>query len=138
MLNKTQKPSENDIIKFIGNRSKLWAGIHNYVRNNYNFTPELVFTTKTDGWAVRYRRSGRTLAYFYPEYGAFTALIILGAKEVAKVEMVKDKLNKNVKTVFDSTKQLHDGRWLWIRVLDKSDVDSIILLINAKKKPRNE
>ena len=64
--------------------------------------------------------------------------MILGKKEAEKANLIKAKLNKEVQTVFDNTEQLHDGRWLWIRVLTNSDVDSIKLLLSAKRKPKNE
>ena len=137
MLNKSERPSESQIIKFIGSRVDLWWHIHKYVHGNYDFRPELIFFTKKYGWAIRYRKSGKTLCYFFPEDDAFSILIVLGAKESEQVELIKNKLNKKIKTIFEDAEQLHDGRWMWIRILEKSDVDSLILLLNAKKKPKN-
>lgn len=138
MLNKSERPSESDIVKLIGSRVDLWESIHTYVKQNYTFEPELAFFTKKYGWTIRYRRSGRTLCYFFPEEDAFSILIVLGAKEAAKVEAVKSTLNEEVAAVFDNTEQLHDGRWMWIRILDQSDLDSLIVLLNAKKKPKKQ
>ena len=137
MRNKSERPSESQIIKFIGSRVDLWWNIHKYVNGSYDFRPELVFFTKKYGWTIRYRKSGKTLCYFFPEDDAFSILIVLGAKESEKVELIKNKLNKKVKTIFENEEQLHDGRWIWIRILEKSDIDSLILLLNAKKKPKN-
>ena len=61
----------------------------------------------------------------------------IGAKESEKVESIKKNLNKTVKNIFEDTEQLRDGRWMWIRILEKSDIDSLILLLNAKRKPKN-
>lgn len=137
MLNKAVKPSESEILRFIGSRADLWKNIHKYVNENYDFKPELVFFTKKYGWTIRYKKSRKTLCYFFPEDDAFSILIVLGAKESEKVESIKKKLNKTVKTIFENTEQLRDGRWMWIRILDKSDIDSLILLLNAKRKPKN-
>ncbi len=138
LLNKGKKPSKEEIKKTIGERLSLWLEIHQYIEENYDFTQELVFFTKKYGWAIRYRRQGRTMAYFFPEQGAYSALLILGKKESEEVNLMKNKLNKQVKSVFDNTEQLHDGRWLWIRALTKPDVDSLKLLLSAKRKPKNE
>ena len=135
MLNKAVKPSEKEIVEFIGNKANLWNQVHKYVNENYDFKPELTFFTKKYGWTIRYRKSGKTLCYFFPENDAFSILIVLGAKESEKIELVKKKLNKAVKTVFENTEQLRDGRWMWIRILEKSDVDSLTLLLTAKRKP---
>jgi hypothetical protein len=61
---------------------------------------------------------------------------VLGKKESEKVDLIKNKLNVNVKSVFENTEQLHDGRWLWIRALTKKDIKSIIILLEAKRKPK--
>ncbi|MCP4135135.1 MAG: DUF3788 domain-containing protein [bacterium] len=137
MLNKAVRPSEGEMLEFIGSRVDLWERIHNYVKEHYDFKPELAFFTKKYGWTIRYKKSGRTLCYFFPEDGAFSILIVLGAKESANVESIKKKLNKKVRTVFENTEQLRDGRWMWIRMLEKSDIDSLVLLLTAKRKPKD-
>jgi hypothetical protein len=94
-----------------------------------------VFFTKKRGWTIRYRKSGKTLGYFFPEDNAFSVLLVLGDKESEKVDSIKNRLEARIKSVFENTEQLHDGRWLWIRVLTKSDVESVKLLLQAKRKP---
>ena len=136
LLNKDQKPSEEEIVNTIAEKLPLWHEMHKFIEQHYNFTPELVFFTKKYGWTIRYRRSGKTLGYFFPENGAFSVLIVLGKKESEKVDSIKSNLNAQVRSVFETTEQLHDGRWLWIRVLAKSDVESIKLLFQAKLKPK--
>lgn len=136
LLNKQETPSDNQIHNYIGSRVELWDSIHTYVKAHYEFKPELVFFTKKYGWTIRYRRSGKTLCYFFPEEDAFSILIVLGAKEAANLETMRHEVNDNIMTVFDTTEQLHDGRWMWVRILDKSDLESLILLLNAKKKPK--
>lgn len=136
LLNKEEMPSDTQIQMYIGSRAKLWHEIHTYVNTHYDFKPELVFFTKKYGWTIRYRRSGKTLCYFFPEEDAFSLLIVLGAKEADNLEMMRSEINENIMTVFDRTEQLHDGRWMWVRILDQSDLESLILLLNTKKKPK--
>jgi hypothetical protein len=136
LLNKDKRPSKEEIVESIGEKSSLWLEIHKFIEENYNFTPELVFFTKKYGWTIRYRKSGKTLGYFFPENGAFSVLLVLGKKETDKVDYIKNKLNSKVKSVFENTEQLHDGRWLWIRILTKSDIESIKLLLQVKRKPK--
>jgi hypothetical protein len=138
LLNKGNKPTKDEIENAIGERLSHWLEIHQYIEKNYDVIQELVFFTKKYGWAVRYRRQGKTMAYFFPEQGAYSVLLILGKKEAEEVESIKDKFSKEIQRIFDNTEQLHDGRWLWIRVLTKLDVDSIKLLLSAKRKPKNE
>lgn len=136
LLNKEKTPSQEEIIDTIGDTASLWLEIHEYIEDNYDFVPELKFFAKNHGWTIRYRKSGKTLVYFFPEDGAFSILLVLGKKEADKVEAAKSQLNGKVKTVFENTEQLHDGRWLWIRVQTQADIESIKLLLKAKRKPR--
>ena len=91
LLNKDKRPSEEEIAKTIGEKSSLWLEIHQFIGENYNFAPELVFITKGYGWTIRYRKNGKTLAYFFPENGAFSVLLVLGKKEADKVDLIKSK-----------------------------------------------
>jgi len=45
------------------------------------------------------------------------------------------QFNAKIRKVIAETEQLYDGRWLWIRVLEQSDVDDIIELLKLKRKP---
>jgi hypothetical protein len=137
LLNKAIRPNESRIESYIGSRLKLWRDIHQYLADRYDFAPELVFFTKKYGWTIRYRRSGKTLCYFFPEDDAFSILIVLGAKESEKVALIKDKLNQKAIDVFENTEQLRDGKWMWMRILEKSDLESLKLFIGAKKKPKD-
>jgi hypothetical protein len=135
-LDKNHPPSENEIAVALGAAKELWLDIHNYIERNYDFDPELTFFTKKYGWSIRYRRSKKTLCYLFPEKDAFSALIVLGRKEAERIDVEKDRLNETVRSIFENTEQFHDGRWMWIRIKEISDIASIKLLLAAKKKPK--
>lgn len=136
MLDRDNQPTEDELSKTIGEKSSLWDKMRKYLEEYYDFIPELVFYGKKHGWTIRYRKSGKTLCSLFPEKDAFTVLVVLGKKEVEKMYSLIDKLNSDVRSVFENTEQLHDGRWLWIRVLSEDDIESIKLLMNAKRKPK--
>ncbi len=138
LLDKTKRPSKEEIEKFLGEKLSLWLELHEYIGENYDFTKEVTFFTKKYGWSIKYKRKNRTMIYLFPEQGAFSALLVLGKKESEEVNSLKDKLNVQIKAVFDNTEQLHDGRWLWIRLLTDSDIDSLKLLMHAKHKPKKK
>ena len=136
LLDKEYKPSDEEIIAAIGEK-RLWLELNNYIEQNYDFTPELVFYGKKYGWTTRYRnKSKKTLISLFPEHGAFSALVVLGKKEVEKIMDVHDQLSPSTQNVINDTEQLHDGRWLWIRVLEASHVEDIKQLLKAKRKPK--
>ena len=74
----------------------------------------------------------------FPEHGAFSVLIVLGKKEAEKALAMADEFGANARAVLEDTEQLHDGRWLWIRVLDVDDAEDVERLLRAKRKPREQ
>ena len=137
ILDKAHKPSEKRILSYLGKRAQAaWLDIISFLKTNYDMRPEIDYGGIKYGWSIRYRKSGKSLCTLFPERGAFTILIVLGKKEVG---LFKDKIkdfSKNFVKLFKSAKQFHDGRWLWIRVLKKSDTKDIKSLLIIKKKPK--
>ena len=137
MLNREIEPTEKDVVRHLGAKAAvLWSSLREYLSVHYEHIPELDFGGRNYGWSIRYRKSGKTLVTLYPERNAFTALVVLGKKEVGKTEGFQDKLSIRVRKLLQETDQLHDGRWLWIRPSSKADVQSIKLLLSAKRQPK--
>jgi hypothetical protein len=134
MLNKDQDPSEEEILTTIGN-TDLWLELKNYIDQSYDFIPEKVFYGKKYGWTIRYRKSGKTLCSLFPEHGAFTTLVVLGTKEGEKSSQILDDLTPSTRQLLGSTNQMHDGKWLWIRVLKPDHVEDIKHLLALKRIP---
>ena len=137
MLNKERQPTEEEMLDTIG-QTAAWLDLRQYLEENYDFTPELVFYGKKYGWTVRYRKSGKTLCSLFPEKGAFTALVVLGKKEAGKALAMLDEFSPGVRTLLGGAEQLHDGRWLWIRVLTIAEANDIKELLRVKRRPRKD
>jgi len=137
-LDKLHLPSEYEISSALGPSEALWLDIRKYIEQAYNSPPEWIYFTKKYGWSIRYRKSKKTLCYLFPENTSFSMLIVLGSKEAEQVNSIKDSLSESVKQVFESTEQVHDGKWMWIRVKNIHDVLSIKSLLTAKKRPNRK
>jgi hypothetical protein len=136
ILEKERKPTEKEIFRHLGKSAKgRWIELVSFLEENYSFSPELVFGGAKYGWAIRYRKSGKTLCTLLPEAGSFTTLVVLGKKEVEGVEENKAQFGEHVFKVFKEARQFHDGRWLWIRILKKSDISDVERLLSIKKRP---
>ncbi len=137
MFNRDKKPSERSILSKIGTRgSKLWKQLRAYLKVNYDFKPELLFGGQKYGWCYKYRRKNKTLCVLFPETKAFTVLVVLGKKEVAQFEADLLKFNKDTQGLFRVARQYHDGKWVYKRVLNKSDLRDVIMLIKLKRGTR--
>jgi hypothetical protein len=135
LLNRELVPSIDQIKQTIGKDVLLfWNDIWNYIQDAYEINPELVFYGKKYGWCYRFRKSSKTLFTIFPENGTFTILITLGKKEIDKLDF--KNLSEYTKNIFNYTPQLHDGRWLWIRVLKADVISDIKLLLQSKRRPK--
>jgi hypothetical protein len=137
MLDKEHPPTGRDIADYLGrDAAEAWDDVTAFLTENYDFTPETVFGGRKYGWGVRYRRSGKSLCTLHPEKGAFTVLIVLGGKETEQALEALTDFSPGVAATISGAKQYHDGRWLWLRVLEKNDTADIKRLLQIKKKPR--
>ena len=137
LLNGDRKPSERSILAAIGTRgSKLWKQLRAYLKVNFDFSPELLFGGQKYGWCYKYRRKNKTLCVLFPETKAFTVLVILGRKEVTQFETDLSKFNKDTLGLFKAARQYHDGKWLYKRVLNRSDLMDVLELIKMKRGKR--
>jgi len=135
MLEKNHQPTEQEILETIG-ETEAWLDLKKYLEENYDFEPEQVFYGKKYGWTIRYRKSGKTLCSLFPEKGAFTVLVVLGKKEAEKVISNIDEYGAGLRELIETTERLHDGSWLWIRVITMEDAADIKKLLAAKRKPK--
>jgi hypothetical protein len=137
LIDRNHKPGKEDIYKAIGNDAKKgWDGIQKFMAKYYEIEPETVFYGSNYGWNIRYRKSGKTLCSLFPEKGSFTFLIVLGKKEVERAIEMLNEFDKTIQDIILNTEQLHDGRWLWIRVYKNEKMEDMKKLIQIKRKTR--
>jgi hypothetical protein len=136
MMDGTHTPVEKQITDFIGEPAKgAWVKLRQFLKENYDIAPEMIFDKK-HGWDVRYRKSGKTLVTLTPEKGAVRILIVLGREESEKALSMRNELSPKMSKLIENTKQLHDGRWLWIRLFQAKDAEDIEKLLPIKRKPK--
>ncbi len=137
LLDDKRKPTEKIILYNLGTRaSTLWKQLRTFLKVNYDFNPDWIFGGQKYGWCYRYRRKGKTLCGLFPESKAFTVMVVLGKKEIAQFEEHISDFNEGTRMFFKSARHYHDGKWLYKRVLNKSDLRDVIALIRIKRRVR--
>lgn len=132
-LDGDKRPRARDIHTALGTReARLWTQVRAFLKKNYDFTPELIYYGNKYGWCYKYRRKGKTLCVLFPETKAFTVLVTMGKKEVAQFEDNAGRFNEITRALFETAYQYHDGKWLYKRVLNRSDLQDVISLIKMK------
>jgi hypothetical protein len=61
---------------------------------------------------------------------------VYGKKEIDKFTVQESEFAPSIVDVFHNTKKLHDGKWLWIQVTDKTFLRDVKKLIAIKRKPK--
>jgi D-lyxose ketol-isomerase len=136
MMDGTHAPTEEEIAAFTDEPARAaWVKLTRFLKENYDIAPEKIFDKK-QGWDVRYRKSGKTLITLTPEKTAVRVLMVLGREESEKALSMRNELSAKMYRQIEDTKQLHDGRWLWIRLFTAEDVEDIERLLPVKRKPR--
>lgn len=132
-LDGLRKPRPEDIQNALGTRrSRLWEKLRAFLGKDYEYQPELMFYGKKYGWCYRYRRKSKTLCVLFPEMKAFTVLTTLGKKEIVQFEARRADFNENTCRIYSGAYQYHDGKWLYKRVLNNSDLRDVMHLIRIK------
>ena len=135
MLDRNKQPNGDEIQDFVGQPlGGLWVAFDSYLKEAYAVEPQPCFSPKS-GWSFRYRKGSRPLCEIIPEHGAFTVLVVLGAKEAAQALTALETFAPNVRGCLENARAFHDGRWLWIRVQGEQDIADIQRLILLKRKP---
>ncbi len=134
MMDGTHIPLEPEMANFIGEPAQgAWVKLRKFLKENYDIEPEMMYDKK-HGWDVRYRKSGKTLITLTPEKGAIRILLVLGREESEKALSMRNELTPQMYRLIENTKQLHDGRWLWIRLFQSKDAEDIEKLLPIKRK----
>ena len=133
-LERDHQPTRKQVLDALGTRRPLWDELTRFIADNYRMRGEWSFGGTKYGWNLWYRKGGKTLVTLYPQKEGLTAQIVLGKDQTAQA--LDLRLGKNVGMVLKETPQLHDGRWLFIKVRRERDVKDVQQLLRIKRPPR--
>jgi len=133
-VDKQHRPTIKEIHEAIEPKKELWEKLHRFVNDNYRVKQDLAFYGKNYGWAMRFRKGGKTLLSIYPANGGFTVQIILGETHTKKASSLK--LGKKVRNVLENAHPFPEGRWLFIRIGSQKDVTDVQNLLLLKERAR--
>jgi hypothetical protein len=140
LTDKNIPPSDEDMVKVIGQPlAEAWTELRRFLVETYAIEPYLQCGGPRYGWNLQHRKGGRPLCEIYPEYGSFTALVILGKKELEQALERLETFGPTVQQALVDSPRYHDGCWMYMRISDpltcQQDVQDIEQLILIKKKP---
>lgn len=133
------QPTAGQISDYIA--SPLWENLNEFLRESYQVEPSYAYSgcSGQPGWNVKYQKAGRSLCTLYPMQGFFIAMVVIGNKEQAEMELILPTLSAHVQGLYASAASVMGGRWLMVHVTDArvlEDVKQLIQIRRKVKKPK--
>lgn len=140
MLNKLLIPTDQDMKKFMRIEGVIqsWDQFVEHIESNYSLDRIIDYGGKKYGWFVQYKKGKRSIVTLYPERKGFTILFTFGKAENAEYESRKSEVLQLTREIIDSSRRYHDGRWIWFKVRNKSQIEDAKILLDVKHKPRKK
>jgi len=132
-VDKGHRPTMKEILASIGSRRGLWEELIRFIAEKYRPKGKFIFGGENYGWAFRYRRGGKALTTIYPAREGFVVQIVIGPTQAE--EAFRLDLGKKVRKMLEDARPYRDGRWLFVSVRSKRDIDDVQRLLMTKLSP---
>ena len=132
-LEKTIEPTREEIDAALGASASHWQALLDFIETSFAIPPVFSFGGKNYGWNLWYRKGGKSLVSLFPQRDHFIAQVVLGKEQVEKALTLL--LGEKVGSLVRETRQLHDGKWLWIPVTCEADAADVEQLLLVKRRP---
>ena len=132
-MNRVAAPADEEVRAVPGPAAAFSARLDGWVHETYGLRGEWTWSGKNSGWAMRYRRSGKSLLWLHPLPGAVKALVVVGPS-VFDEAMALD-LSPRVAAALRDAHPYPDGRWLFLGIESDREVVDLQRLIALKSPP---
>jgi len=136
MLDKSQPPTGEDIENYMGaESSQLLARFEEQLGSHCRLSKEMKFPFGNEyGWGYKYSRGATHICYAFFEAGAFTVMLQLGGKHVAKVEALLSELLPQTQELWWERYPCgkEGGGWMHYRVLGECELQDVLALVKIK------
>ena len=87
---------------------------------------------------IRFRRSGKTILTLLIREDRYDLLLIYGKAEREKFESQHNEFSEYILSIYESSKNYHDGKWMLFPVSSSARFEELKPLIAIKKKPNRK
>jgi hypothetical protein len=130
-MDKTTIPDDASLKDVLGDLSKVWTEIRNYVFDVYpNALEEWSFAGQKYGWSFRIKDKKRAIIYLLPRKEYFLVAFVFGDRPTK--DALSSNLSGNVKDIIASARVYAEGRGFRIEVRNEELTNDIKTLIDLK------
>jgi len=129
------KPALSDIEAWVKN--PLLEELMAWMGGTYGAEPSVEFSkcSLDKGWNIKYKKGSKSLCVLYVRAGWFTAMVTLGAKQVAELEVLLPTFSPSFRKLYEKTPLFNGGKWLSVDVKEPEQLEEVRRLILMKAKP---
>ena len=129
------KPEQEEIDRWVD--SPLFVNLQTWMVDTYGLAPSVEFSkcSMDRGWNLKYKKGSKALCALYVRAGWFTAMVTLGAKQVAELETLLPTFSASFQELYEMTPPFNSGKWLVVDVKEAEQLEEIKRLILLKAKP---
>ncbi len=132
---KTCKPSVDDMFEAVSTSKANLKALLGIIEKEFKAKSEFKFYGKNYGWALNFKKSGKSLISIYPGDNMFTVQIILDKVQAA--EAINANIAESIKTIISGTEEICEGKWIYIKIGPTSEVSDIETLLKIRMKKAN-
>ena len=129
------KPTLSEIGAWVG--SPLFEAFMAWMGETYQTEPSVEFSkcSMDRGWNIKYKKGSKSLCVLYIRRGWFTAMVTLGAKQVAELETLLPTFSASFRKLYETTPLFNGGKWLSVDVTGPGQLEEVQRLILMKVRP---
>ena len=128
-------PTPEALADYTGPAKPLWLQFSDHVKAHYGVKPKLAYSVCSGkpGWNVKYQKGGKALGTFYPEEGAFSALVVLGYKLDPAMMAILPELSAATAKMYQTARDyMKMGKWMMLRVDSKEVLEDLKKILAVK------
>ncbi|HOM66787.1 MAG TPA: DUF3788 family protein [Brevefilum fermentans] len=131
LLDRNNPPEPELIRQVIGDEAfPLWEQVNQFLQEQYpDFQGGMTYYNAQRGWGQDYRKGAQRLCMLFPERGGLTAFLTLSQDGEEAAQARIRYFNARLRTLLNQPSALPQGRWLWMRLEDYTDLVSLKLLL---------
>ncbi len=129
------KPEPAEIDRWVDN--PLFGQLQAWIAETYQVSPSVEFSrcSMDKGWNIKYKKGSKALCTLYVRAGWFTAMVTMGAKQVAELEVLLPTFSDGFRSLYEKTPPFNGGKWLVVDVKEPEQLEEVQRLILMKAKP---
>ena len=130
MLDKTAKPTMAEMAQYTGNVETLFYSLNEWLSQSFGTVMQIDFPYGNKyGWGVAHRIKRSLICYIFAEKDAFTVMLRLTDKVIAKAE---GRVLAYTQTYLDHKYPCGDGGWIHYRVTGADSDKDVRTLLTLK------